>query len=207
VLILSVGSWAQMKPKQAGIVFRGVYWDTHNGNSIRVREHGFSEEVNVGNYGGSLTFFSRMDNQMFMEFSLSASAHVERKQESLFDEEVDVETVTPVLFGLRYNLLPLWNPSAIQPYASCGVGPYWFHHVHVIDEGLGMDEEVQVDSNMKPGAYAGGGVFFDFADWLSFNFDVRYHFVDFNRNHPKSDFEFGLGFAIKWGHYKPDRYE
>jgi outer membrane protein W len=114
-------------------------------------------------------------------------------------ENVEVTALTPVLLGLRHILFSVHNPSALQPYITLGAGPYWLHDVKVRDRYY--EDEVTVKSKVKPGAYAGAGMDFMLASWVGLNFDVKYHFVDFNVNHDYSGFDYGLGFSFMWGRY------
>ena len=42
--------------------------------------------------------------------------------------------------------------------------------------------------------------------WFGFNFDARYHFINFDVNHEKSGWEYGLGVVFAWGKYKKPEY-
>ena len=118
-------------------------------------------------------------------------------------EEVEVSSMIPLLMGLRYNVLRLRNPSAIQPYVTFGGGPYWLFDISARDE-WGLNEEVAIKSKTLAGVYGGGGMYFNIASWLAFNFDIKYHFINFDPNHDYSGFEFGMGFGILWGRYTPN---
>jgi hypothetical protein len=202
--LLGEYSPVQAQARSTGIGLRGSYWNMNNGPAqIIVTNHDRYTGVDVGNAGGWIFFFSRVDEQTFFEFSLGAVGSVKSETYDGFNENVDVTAVTPILLGFRHNLFSLYNRSTLQPYVAYGAGPYWLHDITVHERFYG--DEVLVKSKIKPGAYAGGGVNFMLASWFGLNFDVKYHFLDFNVNHDYSGFEYGLGFSFMWGHYKSGR--
>ena len=203
---LSMFMWGNLRANEwatTGIGLRGSHWNVIEGaNHIRVQQYGDYSEVNVGGYGGSIYFFSRAYRQIFLEFSIGAvGAVTARETGSHNGENVDASSVVPVLFGIRYDLLPLQSNSALQPYVAFGLGAYWLNDVSVKNRDF-QDEEVIVDSASKPGAYAGFGLNFLLSRKFGFNFDVKHHFVDFQREGYNSGFEFAFGLAFMWGKYK-----
>lgn len=195
-------SSVQAQVRSTGIGLRGTYWNMNNGPAhVIVTDYDGYSAVDIGNGGGWIFFFSRVDEQTFFEFSLGAIGNVQSESHHDFVNNVEVTAVTPVLLGLRHHLFSPYSQSAMQPYLAYGAGPYWLHDIQVRD-GFGEDEAI-VRSKLKPGAYAGGGMNFMMANWFGLNFDVKYHFVDFNVNHDYSGFEYGLGFSFMWGRYRP----
>jgi len=187
--------------RSTGIGLRGTYWNMNNGPAhVIVRNHDDFSAVDVGNGGGWIFLFSRIDEQTFFEFSLGAIGSVESVSHNDFRNNINVTAVTPVLLGFRHNLFSMRSRSALQPYIAYGAGPYWLHDIKVRED-LYEDEAI-VKSKLKPGAYAGGGMNFMAASWFGLNFDVKYHFIDFNVNHDISGFEYGLGFCFMWGRYR-----
>lgn len=187
--------------RSTGIGLRGTYWNMNNGPAhVLVTHHDDFNAVDVGNGGGWIYLFSRLDEQTFFEFSLGAVGSVESISGSGFNDNVDITAVTPVLLGFRHNLFSMRSRSALQPYIAYGAGPYWLHDIKVRED-LYEDEAI-VKSKLKPGAYAGGGMNFMATSWFGLNFDVKYHFIDFNVNHDLSGFEYGLGFCFMWGRYR-----
>lgn len=195
---LSANEWAT-----TGIGLRGSYWNVIEGaNHIQVKNYGDYTEVNMGGYGGSIYFFSRAYRQLFLEFSVGAVGGANTKGTVYHDaENVDASAVVPVLFGIRYDLLPLESPSALQPYVAFGLGVYWLNDVSVKNKDM-IDEEVTVDSASRPGAYAGFGLNFMLSRKFGFNADVKHHFVDFQREGYNSGFECAFGLMFMWGKYK-----
>ncbi len=195
---------AQTPVRSTGIGVRGTYWRMNNDPAqVIVTNRADYSAVDVGNAGGWIFFLSRMSEQTFFEFCLGGVGSVKSRTYHSFGEDVDVTAVTPLLLGLRFNLFSIHNENALQPYLAFGGGPYWLHDINVTENYY--DEEVLVKSKVKGGAYAGGGMNFMMTNWFGLNFDVKYHFIDFNVNYDYSGFEYGLGFVFMWGKYNPDR--
>lgn len=188
--------------RKAGIGFRGSYWRTSKyPPELKVQQTALHSEVNVGGGGGSLYFLSRLSDVWLAELTLGAIGRVAAKTEYLDGEDVEVSFTTPLLLGFRHHLF-LWNnSSALRPYVNFGAGPYWMHDLHVQRQNYGFQEEVSGRTKLKLGGYLGGGFDFMFTTWFGLNFDVRYHFIDFNQQHEHSGFEYGLGFQFLWGHF------
>jgi len=198
---LSSYSSVSAQTRSTGIGLRGTYWNMNNGPAhIIVTDRDDYSAVDVGNGGGWIFLFSRLDEQTFFEFSLGAIGNVESVSREGVRENVDITAVTPVLLGFRHNLFSIYSRSALQPYLAYGAGPYWLHDIKVREDRY--EDEAIVKSKLKPGAYAGGGMNFMAASWFGLNFDVKYHFVDFNVNHDISGFEYGLGFCFMWGRFR-----
>ncbi|MDZ7721736.1 MAG: hypothetical protein U5R06_02640 [candidate division KSB1 bacterium] len=187
--------------RTAGIGFRGTFWNMDNSaNSVSISNRpGYQAEYDLGGGGGYLFMFSRLNENMFLELTLGAVGKLESHQQYGWGEEVDVNAVTPLLLGFRTDLLPFDSRSALQPYAAAGMGPYWFSDVYVRDDYMIPEEQVDVRTKARLGGYAGGGINFMFTDWMGFNFDVKYHFIDFNKKHEYSGYEYGMGIIFTWG--------
>ena len=66
---------AGIKPRSAGIGFRGTFWRFNNDKpGFAVSNSPSHTEVNVGGGGGWLYLFSRIDNDWIFEFSLCERA-------------------------------------------------------------------------------------------------------------------------------------
>jgi len=197
---------ADIKPRSAGIGFRGTFWRSNMDRSdIFVSNSVSHTEVDVGGGGGWIYFFSRVDNDWIFEFSIGAVGKADVKESYYYGEDVHVDAIVPVLFGLKHDLFSVYSRSALRPYLSLGGGPYWLSNIDVKDRHYEMEEEVRVRTKLKPGGYAGGGMNFMFSSWFGINFDAKYHFVDFNVNHDYSGWEYGFGFFFTWGRYRPSR--
>jgi len=187
--------------KATGIILRGSYWQTDSdGSTVSVHNRGFSSSVDIDSYGGSITFFSRTSDRIFVECSLGGSARVHTVGTSFFDEEVNVDGIAPFVFGIQYILLSGETHSAMQPYLVGGGGPYWESLVTVNEQGL-FDEEVSIHTRLYPGVYLGGGTHFMASNTFFLNFDMRYHFVNFDPGQRHSGFQFSMGFGFIWGSY------
>lgn len=201
-LCFSSTLFGQSVQRSSGVVLRGTFWNVDSDYSS-VSVSLTKEEVHVGPAGGWICFFSRMGDNSFLELSLGVAGKVGVNAFLFRKEEVEVSSMIPLLMGLRYNVLRLRNPSAIQPYVTFGGGPYWLFDISARDE-WGLNEEVAIKSKTLAGVYGGGGMYFNIASWLAFNFDIKYHFINFDPNHDYSGFEFGMGFGILWGRYTPN---
>ncbi|MBN2104371.1 hypothetical protein JW835_10065 [bacterium] len=184
---------------RAGIAFRGGYWHQQGEDDmIRVNSQEIAtSQVNVDGVGGFLTFFSGSGERGHITFTLGSIVHVHVVEEGLFSEQVDVQVISPVLFGYAYSLISDRNTSPFLPYVSAGGGPYVITHVHKIQYSL-MDDEVTVNNRIKAGAFVGAGNYFLLTDWLAFHVEMRYHFINFNPENNLSGFEIGMGLAFSW---------
>jgi len=202
-LLFFISLQAQGVSRSHGLGLRTGFWNILN-QPTRVNVSGMGEETDftVNGVGGSLYFFSRFYNDWFFELNLDAIAAVRGKSSfsnNTFksDSNVDVSTLMPVLFGLRYHFLSSRFTSAFQPYLIAGGGPYFGMSIQVVDPF--SDEEHTIESNTNYGAYLGGGTNVMISSWFALNFDIKYHFVDFKTDHDYSGLEFGMGFCFMWG--------
>ena len=200
IILFSVNLLAQREVKSTGIGLRGTYWKmTSDPSQITITEHWNHTSVSTGSGGVWLYLISRLNYNMLFELSLGAIGKVEEETIYYTHTDVDVFAVTPILFGLRLELVSPESRSALKPYLSLGGGPYWFSTVQV-EERL-YEEEVKIETNLKRGGYLGGGANFLLSDWFAINFDVKYHFIDFSKKHENSGYEYGIGVSFLWGRY------
>lgn len=205
VLAFSSTLFGQIEPRNAGIGFRGSYWDMNNSdNLVTVRSWPNRTYVDVGNGGFWLYFFSRMDDNTFLEFSLGAVGRVKSETQTFDGHETEITAVFPVTLGWRHNLVGPHNHGALQPYVAFGGGAYWLADINVFEGNLN-DEVVVMDSDLKSGGYLGGGLNFMLSSSFGLNFDVKKHFISFNKKHPYSGYEYGLGLNFQWGRYDRGR--
>jgi len=188
--------------RSAGIGCRGSYWRMNDTpTELKVVSNWDRTVVDVGGGGGWLYFLSRMNERWLAEFSLGAVGEVEVTENHFDGEDVAGSVITPILFGARYELFSATNTNAFKPYLNFGGGPYWFHDYRAKSDYYD-EAEVTVNTKLKSGAYAGGGVNFMLTSWLGINFDMRYHFINLNVKHPRSGFEYGLGLNVMWGNFQ-----
>lgn len=186
--------------RSTGVGLRGTYWNMSKDRTIvRVNDFGESATVNFGGAGCWLYLFSRMNETMFLEISIGAIGTVVGEKNNEIDDNIDATAMIPLLIGLRYNLMSPLNNSSIQPYFTFGAGPFWIMTAKVRD--LPETEEVTLINDFERDAYLGGGFDFMLTSWCAFNFDLKYHFMDFNVHHERSGLEYGLGIKFMWGQF------
>jgi outer membrane protein W len=156
--------------------------------------------VNTGSGGAWLSLLSRLNYNTMFELSLGAVGQVEEEMSYYTDTDVDIFAVTPLLFGIRFEIIPPESQSALKPYLSLGGGPYWISSIMVKDRVF--ENEVTINTKLRRGGYLGGGANFLLSDWFAVNFDVKYHFIDFNVKHENSGLEYGLGVSFLWGRFR-----
>lgn len=182
-----------------GIGLRGSYWDVRGSDGAWIYAGPeASRTVDISGFGGQLYLFSRIEDQLYAEFMIGAVGSVESRSITWRDDEVQVAAVMPTLLGIKYDLVRPDFDSALRPYLGAGGGIYWASDIQVIERDY-YDEEVGVDSEARPGAYAGGGIDFLIGEHFLINYDVKYHWVDFDSERFDDGWEFALGFAITWG--------
>lgn len=202
IILFSLSATAQETIKSTGIGLRGSYYKmSTRPTQVTVINYGEYTQANVGGGGGWLYLYSRINPNMLIECSIGAVGKVEEQSfDYNCDNEVNVQAMIPLLAGLRLELLSPTNQSAIRPYLSIGAGSYWVTDVFVVEHIIA--EEVTVKTSEFRGGYLGAGLDFRLCEWCAINFDVKRHFVDFNKNHEMSGFDYGLGFTIMWGNFR-----
>jgi len=191
--------FAQGVSRSSGIGLRASY-SSIAGSPTRfnISDGGTSSVYDFSGLGSSLYFFSRVQqSNWFFEFSLGAVARVHGEEKIGMEDHVKVSAVIPFLLGLRYDVLSNRHANTFQPYIAGGVGPYWSTAFNVRNQVTG--ETVSGEAELRAGGYAGGGVNFVPLSWIALNLDLRYHFVDFQRQREPSGFEFALGLSFMWG--------
>jgi outer membrane protein W len=202
IIFVTVFNLGAQNLPSSGIGFRGIHWNVkQNTQNVQVITNLSGSEVSVAGYGGSIFFFSRIYEQLFLEFNLGIVANVNNSFNYWNGGDVDVSNVIPILMGVRYSLLPAGKESMLKPYLEAGVGAYLIEEVGVGQKHY-IEHGVSVGSNTYPGLYAGAGLNFMFWDNIGLNVNARYHLVDFKSKKYESGIEFGLGFIIMWGDYK-----
>lgn len=198
IFLSTVDSYSQGMSRSSGIGLRIGSWNVTN-HPTRISSTGFGKDavVDIGGAGAWLYFFSRVYYNLFFEFNMGAVGGVHEEHTNFIIKTTEVSAIVPVLFGLRYDLLSTRFATAFQPYLNMGGGPYWTTSVKSQDIYIGGQQTVE--SNLKYGAYAGGGINIVLASWFALNFDLRYHFVDFEFEKDYSGLEFGGGFSFMWG--------
>lgn len=198
IFLLAESSFGQGMSRSTGLGIRLSFWNvTQHPTRVNVSGYGKDASVDISGVGTTLYFFSRVHNNYFLEFSLGGVAGVREQQADYLISTVEATAVTPILLGLRYDLLSTKFPSAIQPYLAVGGGPYWIASIRSTDPQF--ESEQTVESDLNYGVYAGGGSHLLLTSWLALNFMLKYHFVDWKFEQGYSGLEFGLGFGVMWG--------
>ncbi|MBD3289666.1 hypothetical protein GF337_12745, partial [candidate division KSB1 bacterium] len=147
-LLLVGASYSEQPVRSTGIGFRATYMNFSNTSSeVRVIDYGRESYVNLGGAGGWLYLFSRIDYNAFVELSFGAVGKVEQATENWYGESVDAEAITPLLIGLKYNLLHHESQNAFQPYIAFGAGPYWITHVSAREEFHQEEVSLKTETN------------------------------------------------------------
>jgi len=187
--------------RSTGLGMRVSFWNiTGRSTQLSVRNEVGQATVDLGGAGAWLTFFSRAYQDWFFELHFGAVSGVRTGTSRFVANDVEIEAIVPLLFGLRYDIFAPRLHGSFQPYLSAGGGPYWATELKV-STGIGGSEET-IYSNAEYGGYLGGGLYMALASWFAFNFDLKYHFVDLRPDKDYSGLEFGMGLTLMWGRKK-----
>ena len=191
------------RPYGAG--FRASYWNgSGKSTEINVSNASGTADVRVNGFGGWIYFFSRAYDNWFMELNVGGVTMVDIKNASNEEgtdpagttKSVEVETIAPILLGLRYDLFATRLPGAFLPYLSAGLGPHILNQVK--SEGAAGSEEQNIKTTVGYGGYIGGGTHVRLNSWSALNFDLKYH-NDFENEKKYQGIEFGIGCSFMWG--------
>ncbi len=194
--ILQTATWAQGITRQKGLGLRAGFWKTEETSQGIFNTPGTSVIIGGVGMGGSLYYFSRLGGKFFLETSIGAVGLKVVHDEAL-GSTVESSGILPFLLGCRYDLLPQRLGSSFQPYLHTGLGAYWC--VNSVVETAPTNNKIAVESDLKTGAFAGGGLNVVITSWFLFNLDFKYHFVNTNVNDAHSGPHFGMGFSVMWG--------
>lgn len=185
-----------------GISFRGNYWDAfQGGNGISIRNNRYGDRYDIEGYGGSLLFFNRIGPQMIADISIGAVAKVELIEEFADFDLIQVDAVVPLLFGIRYDMVPINQRAGLRPYIAFGGGLYFTNELEIEDY-FYYEEEVTSISETQTGFYFGGGADFKLGRHVALTGDVRYHMIDLPPNSKfQNGLDFSLGLTFMWGRY------
>lgn len=198
--LVQISLFAQGMVKSSGIGFRAGFWNTR-GRPLKIRsdEQGlFDSTIEFNGIGGSINFFSRVQDRLFLNIDLDAIPYIHVEKRDLFEEYTRATTLIPILFGLRYDLLPIRMVSPLQPYICSGIGPYWEINTQNRQEGL-FDKKTDVSSNLYFGGYIGTGVHFNLKPSWALSLSLQYHFCQFETDHTNSGLAFNTGFCYLFG--------
>ncbi len=199
LLLIYTNSFAQGISRSNGIGFRIGSWNITN-HPTRISSSGYGKDgsVDIGGAGVWFFYFSRLHNNLFLELSLGAVGGAHEEHSNFIVESTEATAIVPFLLGFRYDLLSPKIPSSLLPYVSFGGGPYWITKVETKNKYFVQDETV-MESGQETGAYLGLGTNLLIASWLGLNFDMKYHFIDFEFEKGHSGLELGMGLCLMWG--------
>jgi hypothetical protein len=183
-----------------GAGFRMNFWNiTGRPTQINLRAGEENPNIDISGAGGTLFFFTRIDENLFFDLSFGAVASVQTIPGSENNDSSHVNVVIPILLGVHYDVLPSHLTSSVQPYVSLGMGPYWVQKGQGNFDSDQTDVEGSFEAEFLYGGYAGLGTNIMFTDWIALNLDLKYHMVDFNAHNKYSGLDFGLGVSFMWG--------
>ena len=203
ILIVSFSysdAFSQGMSRSNGLGLRLGFWNI-TGHPTRFSSTVTGSDVNVdiGGAGAWIYFFSRFYQNWFLEFNLGALGGIHGEQSQYLMYNVKATSVVPILFGLRYDMLSTRMPSSIQPYLATGLGSYWIMSTEETIIDPKMETQINIESTQKYGAYLGAGANILVTSWLALNFDLKYHFVDFQFERDFSGLGFSAGLSFLWG--------
>ncbi|HEX9972083.1 MAG TPA: hypothetical protein VGD14_08445, partial [bacterium] len=204
ILIVSFScsdAFSQGMSRSTGLGLRAGFWNV-TGHPTRFSSSltGSNVNVDIGGAGAWVYFFSRFYQNWFLEFNLGALGGIHGEQNQFLLYNVKATSIVPILFGLRYDMLSTRMPSSIQPYLAIGTGSYWIAtSEEILMNPFETETAINIESIQKYGAYLGGGANILVASWLALNFDLKYHFVDFQFEKDYSGLGFSFGFSFMWG--------
>jgi len=186
--VISSPITGQVLLRSKGLGIRGGIW---NSKAMGTNLSASGDVVSISGFGGSLFFFSRAGDHLFIETNIGgmASVHV--------GDDVEVSSLTAFLFGLRWDAFPSRSKGSFYPYYGFGLGPYGIIRTKVTE--TPFDEDVSIGSDFKFGFYGSVGTFLNLSNWFAFTFDLKYHVVDFPKDNRYGGVEFSTGFCFLWG--------
>ena len=200
-------SFAQNAARGNGLGLQFSYWNM-TGRALSFSTTADKRTFDVNGVGVWLNYFSRLSPRWSLDFSLGAFASA-RGEETEFGTSANSEAsaLVPLVFGLRYNLLPPGLTSAFQPYLKAGFGPYWTSSFLIADVETG--DETSFEGKFQTGACLGGGMNLVLTSWSALNFEMKYQFVDLRLESESGlglsssgnfdGLEFAMGFTFMWG--------
>ena len=177
-------SFAQVS-KSTGIGVRGGYWEGITADDVDIGGVVSSSAV------GELYFFSRLKDNWFLEASIGG---VVKSEINGIDARVQSTTMSPLLFGARYDLLSAEYNSILQPYISFG-GGIFFYNRSTIQFG------VSSKNLAEPGIFGGAGVNILLSSSFAVNADFKYHAIKTSSETEVdySGYKLSIGLAYMWG--------
>ena len=185
IVFLFGQNYAQVS-RSTGIGLRFGYWD-----GISAGSEVLPAEVVSAPGVAEVYFFSRLKNNWFLEASIGGVANA---KVSGLEAKVESSTMTPLLFGARYDLLSAEHNSILQPYISFGAGVY-FSNKSTVHFG------VSSENRTEPGIFAGSGVNILLSSSFALNADFKYHLINTaeEADIDYSGYNLSIGLSYMWG--------
>jgi hypothetical protein len=169
--------------------------------STEVSAGGVTTKSDAGGVAGFLAYTYFLDR----DFGISVSAGVldadAKTSATGFETLVESASVTPLLFGVKYQPSQLTVGEVLRPYASASIGPYIGSASNVRTGATTATESI---SEAALGSRLGMGIDLFFGKLFTLGAGVGYHLVsDFDhrigseKNH--SGPEFALSFGVAFG--------
>jgi outer membrane protein W len=195
---------ANFETRSTGLALKGSLWNVGSTRTSQVYVSGFDAETRVetGKAGGWICFFNRLAPNWMIELGLGGSGRANIVDDNWSSSQIEVNGVTPVVFGVQFYPFTSKTLRNLYPYLSLGGGPYWISNVKVEENVFGSKTRVGTYTVVKPGFYIGGGLHFMMSSWFGIGMDIRHHIIDMDLNDPDSGWEFGMGFEFFWGSFE-----
>jgi hypothetical protein len=189
---------SQGMPRSNGLGFRVSFWKMAESDVLfKVSQQGLEHAVSMDGFGFWLQYFNRIHDNLSLAFDFGTISRIHINADIPLGSDLDVGGILAFLPGIRYDLLSRRLASKFQPYLDTGIGPYFQQSVKT--HNYLADENVITESKYDMGLFLGGGVNLPISNRFAFNFDMKYHFVNFTVNKGISGIEFGIGLTFMWG--------
>lgn len=168
-----------------GVGFRTSIWKYSDSGSDRYQPGTVTTDIG----GGMVYFFARLVDRWYLEASIGG---VQRNVINYIG--VENVTMTPLLFGARFDLLSSKLGSIFQPYLAFGGGMYTIQR-NLVSSG------VHIESDAELGVFLGVGINVVVASWFALNSDIKYHKINRTSSYTSelSGMQMGFGISFMFG--------
>ena len=199
LLVLTLELQAQGVTRAQGLGVRLSNWNITGRRTSLYLDGAGRTQVDVGGMGPAVYYFSRALRNLYLEASLGVISGVTGDAEA-GRGAVSVESIVPLVLGLRYDVMSDRLSGALHPYLAVGGGPYSVFNIKTqqFEEGATHTEST-IQTRMDYGWFFGGGVNLTLTNWFALNADLKYHLIEIPELKDYSGLELGIGFSIMWG--------
>jgi hypothetical protein len=168
-----------------GIGFRTAIWKYSDAGDTRYQPG----TVMQSSGGGMLYFFARLVDRWYLEGSIGGAT-----RNIVTVGTVENITMTPVLFGTRFDLLSKDLGSIFQPYLAVGGGMFTINRNIVTGSVIN-------ESDAELGIFIGAGLNVILTSWLALNTDIKYHIINRTSSYTAdlSGVQMGFGLSFMFG--------